>query len=572
VILATANVLVVIVAIAVGLVVTAQRARHALEAARVAISAVRADVTAGRYAGADLRTARREADRARRLTHGPLWFVSSWVPPVGAVQGLTDVAAQLTDDVLPPIVRLEPTIEPSKLRVGPHRIALQPLQAAAPALQTVDREMAAIRQHAIDLPGGWFGPINDDETKLVDQLNSVSGSIDDAARFASVGPGMLGAAGKRRYFVGIQNNAEAKATGGLVAAYAILTADNGRLKVVGRGNDGRLKVADHAVRTLAADYYEEYGRGSTRHWTTSNSSPNFPDAAHIWARLWHDQGGRRIDGVIGVDPFALASILAVQGPVTVPGYSMTFTGENLAPFIESGEYAAFRGAQATLRKPFLSKVAGRVLHRLFSGSGSATALVTALGREAGEGHLQMWANDPTDQAGLSGTPLAGELVETAAPFAAATFNDSVGSKLDYYLDRSLTYRAGSCSGSRRDATIDVRMVNQAPRHGLPGYVRIRNDIDPDHPERVPAERLRVRVYASDGAALRSTTFGGHSISAVVGEERGHPVFAYDVTLPPGAPRSLVLHLSEPIPHGTPLTKVQPMARPQHTVLDVPTCH
>jgi hypothetical protein len=162
-------------------------------------------------------------------------------------------------------------------------------------------------------------------------------------------------------------------------------------------------------------------------------------------------------------------------------------------------------------------------------------------------------------------------VETDAPFAAVTFNDSVGSKLDYYLHRSLTYRAASCSGPRRDATITVRLVNRAPRHGLPGYVRIRNDIAPDQPEDVPNERLRVRVYATDGATLSRSTFGGHLIGTVAGVERGHPVFAYDITLPPGAPRKLVLHLSEPVPPGPPLTKVQPMARAQHTNLDVPTC-
>lgn len=563
-------VVLLLVAVAGWLDVTAHRARTALLNERLAISRVRADLVAGRDATADMRAAQHDADHAYSLTHDPVWASTAWLRPVSVVRQLTGIASSLSHQVLPPLVKIGPTVEPSKLRTGPHRLNLAPLEAAAPTLKAMDQRLSATRAKLASVPDGWFGSIKAGREKLSTQLASLQGSLDDAARFARVGPSMLGADGPRRYFVGIQNNAETKATGGLVAAYAIVTVNHGRVSVTERGNDTQLLEASQPVTGLGHDYYRQYGRGSTRHWTTSNISPNFPTVARIWSTLWQAQSGQHIDGAFAVDPVALSGMLSAIGPVKVAGYSQTFSGTNLATFIEAGEYRAFQGANAAQRKPFVSEVAGAVLDRLLSGAGSTSRLVDVLGRAAGAGHLQLWSARPEEEAGISGTPLAGELPVTTGPFAAVTFNDGVGSKLDYYLKRQLTYQASGCAANR-DATITVGMTNTAPRTGLPRYVRIRNHNGQFHVEKVPDERLSVRVYASDGATLTRATFAGKSVTMTQRSERGHPVFERTVTLHPGQPRDLVLHLREPAMTGPASTKVQPMFRAQQTRLDVPAC-
>jgi hypothetical protein len=543
------GVVVVMLAVGAGAVwlgVTAYRARTALVAERGDVSRVRADLVAGRDATADMRAAQRDADHAYSLTHGLVWGSASWLRPVGVIRQLTGIALSLSHEVLPPLVKIGPTVQPAKLRTGPRQLNLAPLQAAAPTLTLIDQKLMAIRASLAAVPGGWFGSINSGRDKLSTQLASLQGSLDDAARFTRVGPSMLGADGPRRYFVGIQNNAETHA------------------------NDSQLLVAAHPVAGLGRRYYREYGRGSTRHWTTSNLSPNFPTVAKIWATLWQAQSDEHIDGAFAIDPVALGRMLSVVGPVTVPGYSQTFSGANLATFIEAGEYRAFQGANAAQRKPFISKVAGAVLNKLLSGAGSTSQLVDVLANAAGTGHLQIWSSRPDEEAVISGTPLAGELPATASPFAAVTFNDSIGSKLDYYLQRQLTYRATSCVANRH-ATIRVRMLNTAPRHGLPAYVRFRNLNGQFHVEAVPNDQLAVRVYASDGAVLSSATFAGQPVTMKLRSERGHPVFERTVTLHPGQPADLVLHLHEPAMTGLATTKVQPMFRAQQTHLDVPAC-
>jgi hypothetical protein len=90
-------------------------------------------------------------------------------------------------------------------------------------------------------------------------------------------------------------------------------------------------------------------------------------------------------------------------------------------------------------------------------------------------------------------------------------------------------------------------------------------------ERVPISKLFVFIHATSGSVLRRATLDGKVIPVGSGFERGHPVYLAVVVLKPGAPRTITLTLTEPTSSGAATTQVQPMARPQQTLLDVPTC-
>jgi hypothetical protein len=90
-------------------------------------------------------------------------------------------------------------------------------------------------------------------------------------------------------------------------------------------------------------------------------------------------------------------------------------------------------------------------------------------------------------------------------------------------------------------------------------------------ENVPQSRLLVYVHATDGAALLGATLNGKPALVGASVESGHPVFVEDIALDPGVPQVMKLHLQEPVVAGRAGTMIQPMARPQHTTLDVPTC-
>jgi hypothetical protein len=572
------SVIVVVVVIAAGLWILA----HAVSATghladtRTDIQRLRADLLAGRDATADMRAAQRDAAAAEGATHDFIWSAASWLPPIKTVRGITSAIDDLGQHALPDFVSVAPSLRPEVLRVRHNKIALQPLIAAAPTMQRAAAAASLARSQVADLPGGWLGLISTARQKVLTELTSLAGTVDDISRVATAGPTMLGLHGERRYFVGIQNNAEARATGGLIAAYAVVTADHGTIHVVEHGNDSKLQsfVSPTPVVRLSHEYEAEYGNyHPAQNWVTSNLSPNFPDAGNIWAHLWEAQTGQHIDGVFGVDPFGLAGLLGSVGTVTLPGYQGVFDGGNLATFIESTEYSAFPGLQNPLRKNFLSKVGTAVIHKLLSGAGNAQTITHALGRVAGEGHLELWSRRTAEQKQITGTPLAGELSPTAAPYASVSVNNAYASKLDYYLDRKLVYEAGGCSSSRRSSTISVTLTNNAPRHGLPDYVRIKELplVGATTVERVPNNKMYVFIHGTRGASLLRATLDGRVIAVGSNPERGHPVFMVPVLLRPGTPRTIVLNLSEPTTSGEATTRVQPLARPQVTDIDVPRC-
>lgn len=566
---------VVVLFAATWILVHALIATGRLSEARDDISRVRQDLVAGRSAAFDLAQAQRDSRAASHDTHDFIWSAASWLPPVETVRGITAAVNTLAQQALPDVVKVGPSLQPKELRVARNRLALAPLHRALPTLEHAAAATAKARDQVANLPNGWIGPLTDARNQVLGQLTSLAGQADIVARFARVAPAMLGEHGLRRYFVGVQNNAEARATGGLVAAYAIVTADHGTIRVVQRGNDSALAPSPTPVVTLPAEYRQIYGNYlPAQQWITSNLSPNFPAAASIWAGLWQAESGQHIDGVFGVDPYGLADVLAAVGPVQLSGYQGTFTGSNLASYVESGQYVAFRsiGSQQ-LRKRFISSVAGAVLDKMLSGSGDPHRIAAELGHAAGLGDLELWAARPQEERAITGTPLAGEIPSLRTPFVSLSIDSGTGSKLDYYLDRSLSYHANSCSGSTRVATITVTLTNAAPR-GLPPYVRLRGDLNGGRSlvvESVPRNADLVWVHASTGSALLSATLDGKPVVVSAGIEAGKAVFGARINLDPGVPRTLLLKVQEPVLPGPVLTKVQPMARPQNTVVSAPVC-
>ena len=151
------------------------------------------------------------------------------------------------------------------------------------------------------------------------------------------------------------------------------------------------------------------------------------------------------------------------------------------------------------------------------------------------------------------------------PFAGLVVNNAAGTKLDYYLDRKLDWRAGQCGPDGRDVTVTVTLTNRAPATGLPAYVTQRVDA-PAYATRPGDNRLLVSYYATAGAGLASATLDGRAALVNSTTERGHPVFTLDVEIPRQSTRTLVLHLVEPPSTQPPFLLRQPLVGPLLTTV------
>jgi hypothetical protein len=288
-------------------------------------------------------------------------------------------------------------------------------------------------------------------------------------------------------------------------------------------------------------------------------SPDLPTDARIWASYWKSLTGQRLDGAVATGPVALSYLLRVTGGFTLADGTKV-TGDNFVQLIESTAYDRFRNVSA--RKKFFIEVGHDAAdHVLHGAGGHGRDLLDAFARAVDERRLLVWSAHPDEERTLAAHPIGGVLPTGPGRFFAAVVNNGAGNKLDYYLERTITYDGGSCSGGRRTSTATVTLRNAAPPHGLPPYVIVRSD----HPITFPppaTNRSLVSIYGTAGSRLTGLTVDGQPPQQTwTASEGGHPMWSLAVEIRPGQSVTIKAQLSEPQVPGPVGTLRQPLVRP-----------
>ena len=561
---------------------TGLRARTDLNQARVATEQLRSALVSGDAAAAQraLADVTAHADQAHALTTGPVWWSAARLPYVGntaaaASQAASDVD-QIARDVLPGLMDVGLVLNPSTLRSG-SQIDLAAIAAAAPAVSRADARLTQARRALSTVDLAWVaGPVADGIRAVQQQVDHVQSQLDAAVTATRLLPPMLGAAGPRNYLVVFQNNAEARGTGGLVGAFGVLQATAGRLTVVRLGSDVDLRSALAPVVDLGPHYRALFGSDPAL-WANTNLSAHFPFAAVQQLDLWRRQFDQTLDGVIALDPVALGYLLTAAGPAALPD-GEHLTGEAVADLTMRQVYSRYaQPSQVPERKAFLQVVAKAALESILGHGGRTHSEIEALGRATAERRLLVYSSHPAEEEALAATPLAGVVDAVPGPYAGLAIDNASGSKIDYYMDRRMSYVLGACpvADSTRTSTIAVTLHDGAPASGLPPYAAYRLDRGP-----VASAAGRggdgsvletVLVYAATGASLTGATLDGAATSVtpgVDGASPGRPVFVASVELAAGQTRTLVLNLREPSTGLPARGWVAALVRPP--VLELPT--
>ena len=527
---------------------------------------------AARATAADLAT---HAHRANQLTSGPVWALAAALPsggePLKTIRGITAGVDTLGRDALPPLVSAAERLNPRTLRQPDGSIDLARITAVTPAVNTAAASVAKTTAMISALPRHtWAGPIDTAYADALTQVTTVNDTLRSADLATRILPTMLGQKGPQRYFLAFQNEAEARGTGGLPGAFAIIEANHGKMRFTKMESDTTLFWPSADVN-FGPDFQHLYGKAATTFYGNGNLSPHFPYAAQIWASMWKKYSGQKVDGVIAVDPTALGYLLAVTGPATLPDKSQV-NGANAAELTQATAYAKFPGtsdAETRRRRTYLLQIATAASTKILSARGDPTALLRAASQAAGERRILVWSADPQVQHDLAQTSIAGIIPTTTAPYVGLSIVNAGGNKLDYYLDRSLTWQRTGCGPVRR-TMVTITLTNDTPPRGLPPYVTGRYDKH-SYPVKVGDSRLAVSYLATQGAQLQSATVAGRPGRGRIGTENGHPVYTIDLELPSGTSRTIVLQLKEPTGAGTPIVLRQPLVRPLQVTLNDATC-
>jgi len=347
---------------------------------------------------------------------------------------------------------------------------------------------------------------------------------------ANLSPILLGDNKPKQYLVAFQNSAEARGTGGILGAYAVVELNQGKITVIKTGSNEALKWIDEIPIKMPNEFTSLY-RSDPAIWQNSNLSPHFPYGAQIWLALWKRQFGQSLDGVIAVDPSALSYMLKATGPITLPSGKI-LTAENLVAQTLSTAYKEYEKDNAA-RKQYLVSIINATFKQLLDGEFNKLQMARALQRGIIENRILVYSTESGVEEELAKTRLAGFMHTTPSNQYRVVVQNIDASKLDYYLDRDISIKSLSC-GDSAEVEVSITVKNSLTSGvGLPAYVLTR--ADKSKPAKIVAgqHRFLLFIYGPPQSKLISATRSSTTGSAGgMGEERTRPILVVDLDLLP----------------------------------------
>jgi len=415
-----------------------------------------------------------------------------------------------------------------------------PLQVALQELRQAQSELSAARVR-------FVAPVLDHRLRRL--RTHVAAAIDEgevAALAARVAPSLFGSSSPRRYFLAIQTPVESRGSGGMIGNFGELVASRGRLSLERLGRTRELNLGGQRQRRLTGpeDYVARYGRfepAST--WQNVTMSPDFPSVGKVIQELYPQSGGRAVDGVIGIDPIALAALLELVGPVRVPEWPEPLTSSNAADVLLRQQYERLEGAE---REEFLASTTRAVFDRLTTTSlPPPAAIIRALAPAVRGRHLTLFSTRAEEQRLFERVGAAGAMPPVQGDFVSTVVQDASGSKIDLFLKRSLRYEAtyDPATGAVGAEAV-VSLQNTAPPSGLPA-VLIGDRAGPTRPGE---NRLYVSLYSP--LAFTSAELDGRPLLMESEHELGRNVYSAFLLIPPGQSVTLRVALSGSLAPGS----------------------
>lgn len=523
--------------------------RRGLSVANAAVSVTQTAELEG--TASQLATAGREFGGARQRLEA-WWALPARAVPVVAQHWRVLHAAALSGDELAGAGRRAlagPGL--NDVHVTDGQVPLDTLAAIEPQAGAVAARVTAARRRLSSARSSWLVPPMLDKLDVeLTRVAKVEKTTQVVHRALVVLPSLMGQGGPRRYFLAVQTPVESRAGGGFMGNFGEITADNGRLRLsrFGRQDDlNQVPGRDQRVLKAPEDFTARYARFRPEYtWTNVNLSPDFPTDAGVMAGLYPQSGGAPVDGVIAIDPAVLAAVLNVVGPIQVPSWPTPITAANALQTLLFDQYEAY--PTSDVRVDFLGDVAQEAWRRLTTGGlPPVPQLVAALGPAIGQKHLLLASAHPDEQKLFDDMGATGRIAPVDGDFIGLVTQNAGGNKIDYFLRRSVDYRAQLDPGTGRlQATATITLRNDAPATGLPP-VLIGNEVIPALPN--GSNKLYLSFYTPWD--LVDGRLDGKGVEFERARELGRQVYSTAVVIPPKATVTVDLKLSGRLPGDGP---------------------
>ncbi|PJJ61800.1 uncharacterized protein DUF4012 [Compostimonas suwonensis] len=509
----------------------------------------------------------------------PIWRAAEYIPVLGENLSAVRIVAGSIDDIVQQVA--VPAIDTlSTFDLGARDpvtggFDLTPLDKAKTILASATTVFGDAKQKMSTIDtANTIGPVKAAVEKFDGLLTTADTAITQMTPLVDVAGNVLGQNGPRSYLLAFQNNAESTALGGSAAAYSLMSIDNGSIAMVGQANSGNFVEGvpvDVPVDQSALDLYGSY---LVDHINTSTSRPDFPTAASIMRAFWLRDQGSSVDGVISIDPLALARILEATGPITLSSGDV-LSSDNAVSLLVNGVYMRYpRNEDAPLADAFFQAAASEIINKITTGDFDIKTMTRAITEGINHGSIMMWSASPDEQALLDGTPLQGTLPKTndEKTVIGVYYRDTSASKIDYYLQTSTRTTTDVCTAPANptfstSVTLHSNLtVDEAD--ALPQYVMSRDWLGEKF-------RTEIFVYGPIGASVSDARVDVQGLETIVTgrtDDLGRPVASFAAYLAPGETTTVTAtFIGAPGAYGPLEVRGTPMINTTENVIEPPSC-
>jgi hypothetical protein len=306
--------------------------------------------------------------------------------------------------------------------------------SATPLAQAHARLAPPLADLRADMGRSLLGPLR----RRVEQAVTTLGPVDDQAAAGAVAgryaPAALGGQHPVTYLLLMANPAELRPAGGLVSSAGFVTFDRGTATALEIHPDGvyntnptpPFEIPYPLTRYLV---FTQQSAGLNE----ANWDPDFPSSARFSQQIFEASTHRTVDGTICIDPYAIAAVLGVTGPITVAPY-----GEfNSANFFSKLDFIVNVSKDPGTGKQALGPISQAVLQKVL-GQPITTwpKLLAAYQAQAASRHIQTWFVDTTLEAGAAAAHYDGALVPTNSDYVMVADGNVGATKGDFYVHKS----------------------------------------------------------------------------------------------------------------------------------------
>jgi hypothetical protein len=474
-----------------------------------------------------------------RLHANPLLRASLVVPGLhDQVQSTLDLAGASDDasvaagDLIQVAERYQ-AVRQSAGPAGPRLI--DTLASSAPLTADAQLHLArAIRTLEGNLGRSLVPPLASQVRSALNRLRAAHDAVALLSGVAAYLPAAAGKSGSRSYLLLFVNPSELRPAGGFVGVFGTMTVGDGTPSAFAVGSTTDLE-------SLSKTRYPIPRALGTR-LTLVNSSldladagwdPDYPTSARLSEQIYQSATGRAVDGTIALDPYAIAALLKVTGPVEVAPYGR-FDDQNF--FSKLDTIVNVRRDPASGKKA-LGPISQAILQRLVEAPADKWMAALSTSKEqAAARHIQLFMHDPTLASAAHGAGFDGSIAATADGHDYLMVVDANvgGTKGDLYVQK------------RMEGKVEVSPQGFARHEVILRYSYPTGVADPDIPKgQDVAYRNYVRFYLPETSTLLGyyqLDDAGHRSGAVeeVSIEHGKRVVGAFFRLPPG--HSTELHV------------------------------